>query len=259
MPKHAQAPGTGGPSLRLILEGTGLTIDHLEQVTAAFGDIVREVSGEVSQSGPGAVAWMVSDARLGSFELEVRAVPAKQTIPASMLPEIVTVIVDGMASLQDRPERPRHFNDSALRSARVLGSIIGPDVTAVRLKGNGTVGRPHATVLTKQVVANVDEVIGTRLESYGTVEGVLEAITVHGKRAFAIYEPLTNRRIDCFFEMPTQRVFDAFEKRVAARGLIRSRRTGERISIQVHDLYVFPEEGSLPTADEVLGILGGKR
>ena len=46
-----------------------------------------------------------------------------------------------------------------------------------------------------------------------------------------------------------------FGKRVAVTGAIRSRRSGERASIDVSLYYVFPREDELFSADEVRGLL----
>ena len=47
----------------------------------------------------------------------------------------------------------------------------------------------------------------------------------------------------------------AFGKRVAATGFIHSRRSGEKVSIQVSRLYVFPPDEELPSSRDMLGIL----
>ena len=43
---------------------------------------------------------------------------------------------------------------------------------------------------------------------------------------------------------------------MAVTGEIRSRRSGERASIDVSSYYVFPREEDLPSAEEVRGLIG---
>ncbi len=240
--------------LTLKLEGPELTLSHVEWAAKDLAKIVREVSSSVTRAGGDAVRWIVSRSQAGSFELELTPTPRKKAVPDSLMPEIVAAIVDGIAGVQARAERPPHFSDSALKSASALANLVGKEVYAVQIFG----GRGRAT-LTKQAVANIDELIGPKLESFGTVEGTLEALTVHGQPQFAIYETLTGHRVDCLFgeRIPLDEILKMFGKRVAARGVIRSRKTGERVSIEVQSLEAFPDEEELPSADDIRGILGG--
>ncbi len=89
------------------------------------------------------------------------------------------------------------------------------------------------------------------------VEGNLEGLIIHGKRRFLIFDPLTQRQVTCYFtdRVDWESVLHAFGKRVAASGFVRSRRSGEKVSITVSRLHVFPPEEELPAIDSVLGTL----
>lgn len=95
------------------------------------------------------------------------------------------------------------------------------------------------------------------IQSIGTVEGQLEGLITHGKNRFYIYDPLTARQVICDFGERVKRdeVLRAYGKRVAATGKIRSRRSGERVSVEVNRLFVFPPDSELPSAADVRGIL----
>ena len=100
-------------------------------------------------------------------------------------------------------------------------------------------------------------VLAPELESLGTVEGNLEGLIIHGKRRFLIFDSLTDRQVTCYFteRVEWETVLKAFGKRVAVSGFLRSRRSGEKISIQVSRLYVFPPDDELPRAEAVRGAL----
>ena len=51
---------------------------------------------------------------------------------------------------------------------------------------------------------------------------------------------------------------DALGKRVSVYGLIRSREDGQKVSVEVEDMEVFPNETELPSIKDIIGILGGK-
>jgi len=126
-----------------------------------------------------------------------------------------------------------------------------------RLRAAGRDDDEEVMTSVMDFMEDVDEIIGPRLERFGTVEGRLEGLLAHRRRVFYIWESLTNRRVECVFgdRIPLDEVLAAFGRRVSARGLIRTRRTGEKLSVEARELYVFPPEEELPTVDEVVGIL----
>jgi len=95
--------------------------------------------------------------------------------------------------------------------------------------------------------------------SFGSVEGVLKAIDLSRKPVFRIYDLLTNKSVRCYFYSNSIEEFkDALEKRVSVSGLVKSREDGEKLSIEVEEIEIFPPEDELPTIQEIIGILGGK-
>ncbi len=109
------------------------------------------------------------------------------------------------------------------------------------------------------MLANVDEIIGGKYMSFGSVEGVLKAIDLSRKPVFRIYDLLTNKSVRCYFSSNSiDEIKDALEKRVSVSGLVKSREDGEKLSIEVEEIEIFPPEDELPTIREIIGILGGK-
>ena len=139
------------------------------------------------------------------------------------------------------------------RSCASLPHLKGPEIPAVKI-GNGT---GAALPLSARVVEHVEAVLAPEVESIGTVEGSLEGLIIHGKRRFLIFDPLTERQVTCYFteRVEWKAVLEAFGKRVAVSGFLRSRRSGEKVSIQASRLYVFPPDDELPRADMVRGAL----
>ena len=96
------------------------------------------------------------------------------------------------------------------------------------------------------------------LVTIGTMEGELEGSLLHGRKRFLLRDRLTGRRVPCCFgdAVSREEIKNLFGKRIAVTGEIRSRRSGERASIDVSSVYVFPREEDLPSPDEVRGLLG---
>ena len=95
------------------------------------------------------------------------------------------------------------------------------------------------------------------VRSIGTIEGELEGLIIHGAKRFLLYDRLTGRQVICYFgdSVSWERLRDVFGKRMAVTSEIRSRRSGERASIDVSSYYVFPPEDELPSANEVRGLV----
>jgi hypothetical protein len=249
-------PPDGARLLRLELEPAArLTLGQLSRIEEIVAALIREVGGAVVDGDPDSVRWYVESITSASpIRFELRPEPATDAVAYSKMPEVVHAVAGGLAQLELHAERPPFFTDRALERAADLVDQLGRGLPAIRV-GNATAPVP----LTARLKANVTEVLGERrfVESFGTVEGRLETVSVHDRRYFNVYDELTGERIECHFggDLTPSDVGRAVGRRVAVTGLIRSRTTGEIVSVQAEDLYVFPDPENLPSADDVLGIL----
>lgn len=237
--------------LQLKLEGQ-VTLTRLGEAVEAWTIFLREVGRSVAGvPGKDAIRYVITQAKGGSVTLSVSPQVARRQVRASVAPRIAGVVTSGIRALERSARRPKHFNDAALTSLRDLARLTSPETPAVKV-GNGS-GVPVA--LSQRLVQHVDAVLAPEIESIGTVEGQLEGLIIHGKRRFLVYDPITERQVTCYFtpRVEWETVLRAFGKRVAVSGFIRSRSSGERVSITAGRLYVFPSEEELPTADRVLG------
>jgi hypothetical protein len=167
---------------------------------------------------------------------------------------MVEAVPAGMASLEQGDERPRYFTDRALELTATL-STITRDLPYVRTRnGAGTVE------ITKAAARHAQRILDQPYVSdMGTVEGRLEELNIHGRRRFVIFDELTGQRIECHFghRIAIDDITRGVERRVAVTGEIRSRESGEIVSVIATGIEVFPPDDELPTADDVRGILAG--
>jgi hypothetical protein len=243
--------------LTVEIDADALTLGRFQQLSEHLAGLIREVGNEVGEKHRDPVKWIVSDVRRGSVVLELTPQRSSEKVPPDLPDRIADVIASGMAVIEERAERPPFFTDRALEEARHLSTPVGTDVRAVRIRRERKGKRPERVTVTKRLAANVDELIGPKVESFGTIEGKLEGIVVHDRRTFYVWETLTNRRVECSFgdRIELKEVLDAFGRRVAARGIVRKRKTGEPLSVEANELYVFPAENELPGLDDVQGIM----
>jgi hypothetical protein len=188
-----------------------------------------------------------------SVKLPLRPTPALEEVSPSAFPQIIAAVTEGIAMLDKTAERPPYFTDKALEQAKALANLAGSEVPINVRNGVGKVP------VTRRIAGNVDDVLGTPDVSYGTVEGLLEAVNIHGtNRTFGVYDPLTGKKVECKLtgKVSVDDLGPAIGKRVAVSGLILSRSTGGRISIQADKLEIF-EDADLPSPEDVIGILKG--
>jgi len=251
MPKPGRRARKGDHGLRLELKGQ-VTLTRLGEAVEAWTGFLQEVGKHVAGvTGRDAVRYVITEAKGGSMTLDVSPQPARKQVPASAMPRIAAAVTSGIRTLERSTRRPKHFTDNALMNLRDLARLAGPETPAVKVS-NGT-GEPIS--LSTRLITHVDAMLAPDVESIGTVEGKLEGLIIHGKRRFLVYDAITERQVSCYFtpRVEWESVLRAFGKRVAVSGFIRSRSSGEKVSITVSRFYVFPEEDDLPTIDSMLG------
>ena len=229
--------------VRLELDAPYVSLSVLVSAAGTLANLVAEVSRSVTHGE--AVEWTV-EVQPGSVVL-----PVKPQIAGDVRARLVHAVSDGLAAVEEHAERPPHFNDRALTQARALANLSTDD-HPVRI-ANG-----HRSVrLTKATVAHVDQVTGDAPPRIGTVEGRLEAVNVHARPTFSIWERATGQRVECVAGegLTVEDLGAALGRRVAVRGRIRASKGGEKRRIDATDLHVFRSEEELPSADDVRGIL----
>lgn len=230
-----------------------LPLRTLAKAGEAFHLLLREVAKEYLGTGGEPAKWLVH-VEPGSVLLPVRSEPASADVSASQLHEVASVVADGLAALEDSASRPEYFSDRALEHASALAKFASDDLP-ISVRNGGARAK-----LSDQLVAHVKKVLGPDAESYGTIEGALEALDVHGtEKHFRVWDSRTGRPVRCQLTstVTLELLLPAVSHRVAVRGPIRSRPDGTPVSVRADELRVFSKDADLPNADAVRGLLKG--
>ena len=234
-------------SVTLDLDGPKITADRFVRAVTAFVELINEVAKDVTGSDR-PIRWIIS-VRPGSVHLSAAAEPMT---PTEMVPQITSAISRGIALIEQRAQRPRHFSDVALQRARELASIAdGVEIQRARI-----CVASKARLISEKTVDHVDKLLAPTVRDFGTIEGWLQTLSERGGPHFAVYDALTDKPIRC--TVASERLQDAwkaFGRRVAVSGFIRYRSTGDPYSIDAEEIRVFPTESELPDHEEVYGIL----
>ncbi len=235
------------PDLELqIGSETPVELKQLVSVSEVFADLINDVA-EAFTGRRKPVKWTV-EVRKGSVRLPLKAEPSSKEVRPSAMPEIASAIAHGIAQLEQEPVRPEYYTDQGLEYAKDLANLLSDDLPlSVR---NGGERIP----LTKQLLVNVDIVLGQSRSSFGSVEGRLEGLNIHGAKQFRVYSSIDGKAITCNFgrNIELDDVLHAVGKNVMVRGVVKTSPRGERSSIEAHSIRVLGAR--VVTADEVFGI-----
>ena len=205
--------------ITLTLEGQKIPGEQFVAGINALFKLINAVSGEVMD---GAIDWVVS-VEPGSVVVHFDP----ESMSADHVPKAIEAISDGLARLENgRENRPRYFNDDALRSAKSLADLAkvgGDNRNCVRIDFP-----KRRQTLSKCTVATVDAMFRVYRTTLGSVEGYLQTVTSRRKDQFNIYDRLTDHPVKCFFSRELKReVLKAFDKRVQAYGMVNYRKDGK--------------------------------
>lgn len=238
-----------GPVIGFTLDASEVTLPQLSRLIEDFHKLFRDVQDSVITAGR--VRWLVTNITMSSpLQLQSRPVSDDPLVPVLRLNDLSNSITDGLKQLQTLGTRPANFTDNALEKAR--------DIVAAVRKAEGFLSI-DSIALDEHMVANVNTMLGSTWSAIGSVEGWMEGLNVHASnRYFNVYDVLTGARIKCDFghRIPADEIGAAAEKRVSVHGEIKYREDGEIANVIANSIEVFPPEDALPSANDVLGILG---
>jgi len=215
-----------------------------------FFDLIDEVAYEVGGKKK-IIDWIVS-VKPGS--IIISATPESANGSKREIQNTIFAVQRGIESLTSKKIRPKYFSERALKKLydlSMLSSTHRDNIDEIGIRVN----KKH-TNITLECAANIDAIMGVSAKSYGTIEGKLEAIDIHKKLKISVYDDLTDKPVKCYFDEDMfDDIISAIGKRVCVYGLIKYRKSGVPVSVDIEELEIFPPKEMLPTADDVLGIL----
>jgi hypothetical protein len=231
-----------------------LPLDKVYEAQKHLANILHEIDKSVSGRKRSSIAWIVTDARSGSYSVTVEGLASNTQVTDRDIAKNIEDLKNGLSLLRQEAIRPPYFSDTLLKSAKALATLSKPD-SSVDL-----VSEAFGEVsLSRELALNIEKIIGAIYKSYGSVEGILNVIDLREQPIFKITDPITFETIECSFsreDLDTAK--EALEKRVYVYGLISSREDGTRVKISVDEIEIFPLEETLPSISEIIGIWAGE-
>lgn len=236
-------------TLTLTLDGKEITAEKFAKSVSAFVSIIRDVTESLSGE-KNSIKWIVS---VENGSARVHFTPRSVSVNPAVVNSTIRAVKNGFLEIEANGERPSHWSDAALKSAKEIASVYTPEENALDSICVSDAGGFSA--ITKNTSAHVDSLIRTEKRAFGTVEGRLRTVTESGGIHVVVQDALTHNKVRCFIEeQDTERFMAAFRKRVSVYGEIRYGQDGVPLSIKASDLRVMRDADKLPTIKEVIGI-----
>ncbi len=259
--------------LKIKVEGDkGIPVESFIELLGQTISILRDLDANISESENGNLDWEIVAASLNSpLSLSVES---RSDLGINNGSEVIHAYLHGVDVLaKGKTELPQFFTTKTLQKAKSLTSVFTQGITKVSFSTNGD----DAITTTKHTFENAQIVIEhntevqddylppdenssevtfilpqiERVKEKATLVGKLEVVSVHGTEPhFVIFDPLTKKKIDCYFD---EKYFEEIQAllslepyRVQVTGKARYDKNGNPTSIRVEQFRRLRNQKDLP-------------
>ncbi|HEY2390116.1 MAG TPA: hypothetical protein VGK22_03000 [Candidatus Angelobacter sp.] len=204
-----------------------------------LGDLDRALS---FRSG-GSTEWFMNDiSKNGVLRLEIYSQLKARNVRADVGRDIANSFVTGFKTLEIEGKSPAFLSDKGMRKAEHLTSLI--DERGARAIVASIPETEKAVEITRHSATNIQKLIPEAYTAIGSVEGLLETISVHKNKKFIVYQGMTGKAVTCQF--PKLELMDKVKQflgeRVQVSGIISRNEKGEPVRVLLQkesDLKIF--------------------
>jgi hypothetical protein len=242
--------GANVANVKLTIEGTPGTITLRAFINAIENwlSILKDVDAAISKVSSGSLDWVVTELAVGS--LQVAVAPLSRVEGKNFGPVVARNAVAGLGQIEREGTTPPYWSHASLMHARkMLKSIGNCGVSGIEATYQSDTERASA-----RASANIDLLLPTIRTSLGSVEGVMEAISIHGQPKFVVYQDGTNKAVTCAFSQTwLDSAKEALGRRVSVAGVVHWNRKDEPVRVDVEDLRTMKSRGELPPIVQLAG------
>ena len=214
-------------------------------------EILRDLDASIAMRRRPTLRWAISHMHIGSpAVMTLRALPP--TTGKDISQDVANRYIDGLDLLARGERLPDFFSEDALNAAKRLADLTRGNQRVVIVRT-----ALRSVQVSQRISVNVDEMVNRSYVSNGSVEGVMEMVTLHENTYFRVYDAIQGWGVPCYFQRESiDEVRNALGKRISITGRLRSDRLGKPEAMQVSDIRILGLE-PLPTPSEVKGIATG--
>lgn len=215
--------------------------------------LLRELDSSITQDPQGHVNWEIETIRKTSPLVFSFVGTPKRNLsdPTAIIQKELTT---GLRKLPKEKERPTRYSDRYLKSLQEFGELqhrkdLGPI-------GVYTSPTAQKVAVSEKVVTRIGVWLEATDESFGSIVGSLDSITVHRSNEFRVWDEVNNKPVTCNFDHELLPLVKKYLKhRVMVSGAIKRNVQGLPVKIRVRDLTPMKDESELPQIEEMSGLV----
>ena len=237
--------------------GDDITLRDLQFAIQKISGILHDLDAAAANNPNGAVRWRVSVLQKTSppiLGVTAEPVPRRDPQTSEMVKRDTSKLVEaallsGVRSL-DSGERPKGISDAVIENIRKL-AIRSRRIGDIEVYSDS--GRSE---ISETTLSGIYKVIGSATKSKGSILGKLDTISVHYGNEIRVWDENSDRAVTCrYLDTMEDMVKDNLRKRVLVGGLVAFNARGQPLSVQVESLTPYGSDDTLPTIEEVSGLL----
>lgn len=213
------------------------------------GDFIKQVDA-LRQLLALSEARGAADARIVKLHMNSPATIVMETIGAGDRPVDLSNFFRGIEAIVVGGQAPREFERPVFEALRDFAAVVGKSVRSATLEVFG-----RTILIDLEARKRIEGVFGTDTSAEGTVDGMLEAVNVHGKKnTFGLYPVVGASRVTCKFEeglLPQVR--PALGRYVVIQGELKYR-WREKFPYEAMATKIDVVEDDQPSFTEILGM-----
>ncbi len=229
---------------------------------SGFLQLLRDFDAAVSGQSAGTQHWEVTSLTKNSPVI-IGVTPITKPRMDDYSEAIESELLDSSSVLTQTKQRTPRMSDSALHGIGKLAKLstrLGP--SSIYIPANGQPRRE--SVINEVTMQAVQELTGVQYQAFGTISGALEAITVHGKSEFRVWDETSGKVVRCRYPDELEpRILQLLRKAVTVVGVISSNAAGYPIAVEVDDLSEKESVQASPSIRQMAGFIkdytGGRR
>jgi len=236
MPKLKIEKRDLGFEFSIVLDGDKIDMNRFLEAIGSFLRLLRTVEAGDTVTWKLATLHYSSPAVIGCI-----GAPKKKGAPNNA-PLVARSVMEGLYDLECGG-RPKAFSDEALEAARRLSELRGKGgIRKVAVIGQSG-GKPVTSLLSPKVAAAVEEIIGPKYESIGSVQGELVLVSSRGGVLRCnIQDKVSRKAVRCEFPNSLKAdVLNAFDRVVVGFGTVMRDSSGNPRIIKLTSIDPVPE------------------
>jgi hypothetical protein len=232
---------------------TEVPTDQFLKSVQAFYQFLQELTKEVA--GPDEkIIWKTSVNR-GSAEISFN--PYSMTPLPSTKRKLYKVSDEIFEAIETDKEPPKEFTPQMARHLHAVIEVTKPTKDDEKGLGMMLLRPKREYELTPELLKPLNKAMHV-VEYYGFIEGELQGITSRKGLKLTIYERIQGRPISCYVRQDRIELFEKamqlFNRRVQVYGMMKSKKDGTPLSIDLEDIKPLPQENQIPDLNQLRGI-----